>query len=218
MRIRWNANDPPPAPVGHFKEFQIFLEGRRLFSRRTRALVWSDTRRFADVIGPGYDGMSKAGWYDTRTAPFCFTAAVNGQVVAAAWACHICSRHGKQGINLAYALIEHVEGRGLARLLSAMAVRELYLDLPEVDFVNVQSRMANARSSALARSFGMQLMSDQGFSALRPGSDEATSYCTYRLGAPAFLSAARQVIAQGLWPADNAVSVVDSAWNRAEVD
>lgn len=218
MRISWNANDPAPVLVGHFDEFQIFLEGRRLFPRRTQELVWANTKRFADVIGPGHDAVNKAGWHCAASAPFCFTAALHGQVVAAAWARHILAGDGRQGCNLAYALLDEIEGRGVAKILSAMAVQALFNEVPGLDFVNVQTNVLNARSSALAQSFGMQLVPEQGFSAHRPGSNVMTRYCTYRIGMAAFISSARQVIAQRLRPVSNKHADMDAVGNKAAID
>jgi hypothetical protein len=218
MRISWNANDPAPMLVGQYKELQIFLEGRRLFPRRTQELVWADTKRFADVIGPGHDAVNKAGWHCAASAPFCFTAASRDQVVAAAWARHILAGEGGQGCNLAYALLDHVEGRGVAKLLSALAVQALFNEVPGLDFVNVQTRVLNARSSALAQSFGMQLVREQEFAVLRPGSDAMTPFCTYRLGMAAFISSARQVIAERLLHVDSNLAAMEPDENQAAID
>ncbi|WP_151638925.1 hypothetical protein [Noviherbaspirillum aerium] len=204
MRISWNASDPAPVPVGQFDEFPLFLEARRLFSRRTQELVWANTRRFADVIGPGHDAVNKAGWHTTSTSPFCFTASLHGQVVAAAWAMHIRAVEASEGCNLAYALLDHVEGRGLAKLLTAMAFDALFLENPQIEFVNVQSRDSNERASGLARSFGMREIPKKGFGAVRPDSGSMISYRTYRLDAPTFAAAAKVVIAQRLQPPDEA--------------
>ncbi|WP_194727347.1 GNAT family N-acetyltransferase [Noviherbaspirillum malthae] len=218
MRISWNVNDPAPVLVGDFAEFQIFLEGRRLFPRRAQELVWADTKRFADVIGPGHDAVNKTGWHCAASSPFCFTATLHGQVVAAAWARHILASDGRQGCNLAYALLGQVEGRGVAKLLSAMAVQALFDEVPILDFVNVQTRVLNTRSSALAHSFGMQVETDQEFAALRPGSDVMIRYCTYRLGMPAFMSSARKVIAQRLRTVSNKLAVVEAAEKQATMN
>ncbi|KRB81051.1 GNAT family N-acetyltransferase [Noviherbaspirillum sp. Root189] len=216
MRIRWNASDPAPELIGHFDEFAIFLEGRRLFSRRTQALVWANIKRFADVIGPGHDAVNKAGWHYTPTAPFCFTASSHGQLVAAAWATHIRAESGKHGCNLAYALLSDVEGRGLAKLLAALAFHALFNEIPKIGFVNIQSQASNERSTILARSFGMQLVPEEGFDAVQPGSDAVTSYCTYRIGAQAFASTVKLVLAQRLRSHGNDHGVKESARNQAE--
>jgi RimJ/RimL family protein N-acetyltransferase len=197
--------------VGHFEEFQIFLEGRRLFPQRTQEFVWANTERFADVIGPGHEVVNKAGWHYTANAPFCFTAALHGQVIAAAWSRHILATDGRQGCNLAYALLNQVEGKGVAKLLSSMAVQALFNETPNLDFVNVQTRVLNTRSSALALSFGMQLVPEGEFSALRPGSVVMTRYCTYHLEIRAFVSNARQVIAQRLRTVGNRLAVIEAA-------
>jgi hypothetical protein len=218
MHISWNANDPAPVPAGYFAEFQIFLEGRRLFPRRAQELVWADTRRFADVIGPGHEAANKAGWHSAARAPFCLTAVLHDQIVAAAWARHILAGDGTQGCNLAYALLAQVEGRGVAKLLSAMAVQALFNEVPDLDFVNVQTRARNARSSALAQSFGMQLVPEQEFTALRAGSDVVTRYCTYRIGMAAFIYSARQVIARRLCKVGNRLAAKETTEDQATID
>jgi hypothetical protein len=162
--------------------------------------------------------VNKAGWHSAASAPFCFTAASHGQVIAAAWSRHLLAGDGRQGCNLAYALLGHVEGRGVAKLLSAMAVQALFNEYPGFDFVNVQTRVLNRRSSALALSFGMQLVPEQEFAALRPGSDVMTRYCTYHLGMAAFISRARQVIAQRLRPVDNKLAAMEANDNQAAID
>ncbi|WP_194726258.1 GNAT family N-acetyltransferase [Noviherbaspirillum malthae] len=218
MRISWNANDLAPVPVGYFAEFQIFLEGRRLFPRRAQELVWADTRRFADVIGPGHDAVNKAGWHCAASAPICFTAVLHDQVVAAAWARHIIAGDSTHGCNIAYALLDQVEGRGVAKLLSSMAVQALCNELPGLNFVNVQTRVLNTRSAALAQSFGMQHVPEQEFATLRPGSNLMIQYCTYRIGMAAFISRARQVIAQRLRPVDNKFAAMEATENQAAID
>lgn len=218
MRISWNANDPAPVPVGYFAEFQICLEGRRLVPGRAQELIWADTRRFADVIGPGHDAVNKAGWDSAASAPFCFTAASHEQVVAAAWARHILAGDGTQGCNLAYAVLNQVEDRGVAKLLSAMAVQALVNEVPNLEFVNVQTRVINARSSALAQSYGMQLVSEQEFTALQSGSDVMTRYCTYRIGMAAFISIARQVIARRFCTVANKLAAMEAAESQATID
>ncbi|WP_194726646.1 hypothetical protein [Noviherbaspirillum malthae] len=218
MRISWNANDPAPVLIGYFAEFQIFLEGRRLFPQRAQELVWANTKRFADVIGPGHNAVNKTGWHCAASAPFCFTAALHGQVVAAAWSRHILTGDGTQGCNLAYALLNQVEGRGIAKLLSAMAVQALFMEAPGLDFVNVQTRVLNTRSSVLAKSFGMQIVPEQAFAAVQPGSDRITRYCTYRLGMAAFISRAGQVIAKRLRPVDNKFAAMEPTKNQAVID
>jgi hypothetical protein len=217
MRIRWNDSDPAPVLIGYFDGFSIFFEGRRLFSRRTQELVWANTKRFADVIGPGHDVVSRAGWHYKATSPYCFTAVFNDQVVAAAWATHICTATGKEGCNLAYALLNHIEGRGVAKLLAALSFQAFFRDTPEVGFVNVQSRRSNIRSLSLAKSFGMQVVLEEGFDAVRPGSEPVTSYCTYRSEAQLFASTAEQVIAQRLLAPANGLDATESARDQVEV-
>lgn len=178
--------------------------------------MWTNTNRFADVNGPGHDAVNKAGWHYTSTSPFCFTATLQGQLAAAAWATHIRAKNGNEGCNLAYALVNDAEGQGLAKLLVALAFQVLFNELPEVGFVNIQSRALNVRSSFLAKSYGMQVMQEQGFDAVRPGSDAAIPYCTYRLGAQTFASVAKLVVAQRLRPSENDHGTTQPARNQAE--
>ncbi|MFC7519097.1 hypothetical protein ACFQUU_29270 [Herbaspirillum sp. GCM10030257] len=203
--------------IGHFDEFSIFLEGRRLFSRRTQELVWTNTKRFADVIGPGHNAMNKAGWHPTPTAPSCFTAVLRSELVAAAGATHTNDDHGNSGCNLAYGLLDHVEGRGLAKLLAALAVRTLTDQVPAIGFVNVQSRASNERSAILARSFGMQVVQEKAFGVIKPGSNAAISYCTYRGDAQAVASAADLAIAERFRSTGCDREVIESAWDQADI-
>jgi hypothetical protein len=79
MRIRWNESNPAPELIRGFEEFALYLEGRRLFSQRKQELTWSNTSRFADVIGLGQDAINRAVWRTTSVAPFCITAVAKGR-------------------------------------------------------------------------------------------------------------------------------------------
>lgn len=198
MRICWNDSDPAPELIGHYNEIAIFFEGRRLFSQRTQELVWTNTRRFADVIGPGHDAINRAGWRNTSMAPFCFTGGTNHHLVAAAWATQIRTDDGTPGCNLAYAVLEQAEGIGLAKLLTALAFEALYQETRAISFVNIQARTSNHKSAALARSFGMRKVPQATFQAVKAGSSTAMEYYTYRLSAGHFAETAAQVTRERL--------------------
>jgi hypothetical protein len=95
-------------------------------------------------------------------------------------------------------VLEQAEGRGLARLLAAIAFMALFHETLTIDFVNIQCRTPNCKSAALARSFGMRDLLQQKFEAVRLDSTASQTYCTYRFSATQFAAVAEQVLRQNL--------------------
>jgi RimJ/RimL family protein N-acetyltransferase len=211
MRICWKGSDPAPVFVGRYQEFSIFFEGRRLFSRRTQELIWANLRRFADVIGPGHNAITSEGWRNTSTSPVCFTAMLDDELVAAAWATHIRTQDGSHGFNLAYAVSEQVQGRGLAKLLAANAFQTLFHERGQLSFVQIQSRCTNIRSVALAHSLGMRQVPEAIFDAVKPNTAATVKYCTYRTAVDNFAATAANVIQERLLVQTNGRLQADQA-------
>lgn len=193
----------PPDPVllgtDDATGVELINVDRCYVSSWTSSLLASNSTRYADICGPEIGSvMAHVGW-SALDSPWCVVAIQpgTGEAVAAGWAGPIAIEDGRRGINMTYAVHSDWEGLGLARLASSLAFLQLEKNLSlkghdaalaDLNVVNVQTRAANARSTALARSWGMRRRASRDFSVqMRGPGRPVVDYATFEMDAPPFL-------------------------------
>jgi len=142
---------PHPILIGHHLGLSIYAEGQGFALPRVREMLSEDPDRYSDLCGSTVGlVMPLLDWRGQRL-PFCVTACIDDQVVAAAWAGTITSREtGAQGCNVSFGVCPEFSGKGLATILSAIAYRQSLADAQYLEFVNVQTEAGNLGARAIA--------------------------------------------------------------------
>ncbi|NEX63900.1 GNAT family N-acetyltransferase [Noviherbaspirillum galbum] len=206
MPIRWIVPDTSPLPLGAYRGFVFNLEGRRLFPRLVQAMIWGNSRRYADLLGPGHAVMQAAGWREADGMPVCVSAMHGGRIAGVAWARRIILGNDELGCNLSFAVHPELEGRGVARLATAFAFELLYRERPRPVVANVQTREANHRAIALARSLGFHAPRLARVPAPLSGEAEGPPFITLRADAAALHCITEDLLMKRLgWNAAHAI-------------
>lgn len=147
----------PPVLIGHHLGLDLFAEGQRFALPRVRDMLADDPDRYSDLCGRTVGLiMPLLDWYG-QMLPFCVTACIDDQVVAAAWAGTIISREtGAQGCNVSFGVRPAYGGKGLATILSAIAYQQCRGDAPDLEFVNIQTEAGNQGARAIATRLELQ--------------------------------------------------------------
>lgn len=180
---------PDPVQIGQYRDLTLFAEGQGFALPRVRAMLTSDADRYSDLCGRTVGMVMPLLDWRARDLPFCITACLDDEVVAAAWAGTITSRETNAvGCNVSFGVRPDFARRGLATILSAIAYQQCAMKEPMLEFVNVQTEAGND---------GAQAVADRLLLARAPSFDRKTSgaaprlYVTYR--APEHVVAARCV-------------------------
>lgn len=117
-----------------------------------------DDVRYADIFGPDLKYIMPAMKWKFKPNPnnvgiLIFDDEMN--IAAATATLNLISHNTDVGCNLSYAVKKDYEGRGLAKIASAICIHTFYElnKCPEL-FVNIQYRSTNERSAALANKLG----------------------------------------------------------------
>jgi len=142
---------PSPILIGHHQGLDLYAEGQGFALPRVRDMLANDQDRYSDLCGRTVGLIMPLLDWRGQKLPFCVTACIDDQVVAAAWAGTITSREtGAQGCNISFGVHPAFGGKGLATLLSAIAYQQCLDDAPHFEFVNVQTESGNAGARAIA--------------------------------------------------------------------
>jgi RimJ/RimL family protein N-acetyltransferase len=153
-----------PFFCAQYQQFELWYEGVGWDLKRTDAMMQGrENTRYADICGDDVGAMAGEGW-EFIADPVCFTATHgNDRVIASAWAAPMRTEEDEVGCNLTYAVDERYEGRSLARLLACLAFLACDQMHAGMDFANIESRVDNTASLALARSLGFTLFAEGDF-------------------------------------------------------
>lgn len=142
---------PPPTLIAHYLGLDLFAEGQGLVLPRVRDMLADAPDRYSDLCGHSVGLIMPLLDWRGQKLPFCVTACVDDQVVAAAWAGTITSREtGTQGCNVSFGVRPAFGGKGLATILSAIAYQQCRGDSQDLEFVNVQTEAGNLGARAIA--------------------------------------------------------------------
>lgn len=142
---------PPPLLIGHHLGLSLYAEGRGFALPRVREMLSEDPDRYSDLCGSTVGLVMPLLDWRGQKLPFCVTACIGDQVVAAAWAGTITSREtGAQGCNVSFGVRTEFGGKGLATFLSAVAYQQCLADAQCLEFVNVQTEAGNLGARAIA--------------------------------------------------------------------
>lgn len=141
----------PPLLIGHHLGLSLYAEGRGFALPRVREMLSEDPDRYSDLCGSTVALVMPLLDWRGQKLPFCVTACIGDQVVAAAWAGTIASREtGAQGCNVSFGVRTEFGGKGLATILSAVAYQQCLADAQYLEFVNVQTEAGNLGARAIA--------------------------------------------------------------------
>jgi hypothetical protein len=184
-----------PIFIARYCEFDIFYEGVGFSSARTSQMMGTERNtRYADICGDASGQFTAYVGWRFRSPPLRFVATDrDGTPAAIGWCAPIRTPEQGIGCNLTYAVAARHEGRGLGKLVSAMAFLALYQGRNAGEFVNVQCRADNSASAGVAASFGFAPYLPGYFT--MPLGDRCVSYVGFRLDAERFRVAAEQTIA-----------------------
>lgn len=142
---------PPPTLIGQHLGLDLYAEGQGFALPRVRDMLTEAPERYSDLCGHTAGLIMPLLDWRGQKLPFCVTACVDDQVVAAAWAGTVTSREtGAQGCNVSFGVRPAFGGKGLATILSAIAYQQCLRDAPELEFVNVQTEAGNVGARAIA--------------------------------------------------------------------
>lgn len=142
---------PPPTLISHYLGLALYAEGQGFALPRVRDMLTDDLERYSDLCGHTVGLIMPLLDWRGQKLPFCVTACVEDQVVAAGWAGTVTSREtGAQGCNISFGVRPAFAGKGLATILSAIAYLQCLRDAPELEFVNVQTEAGNVGARAIA--------------------------------------------------------------------
>lgn len=180
-----------------YNGFDIYFEGYGWELPRTDQMMDGlEESRYADICGEDIGAVADEGW-QFMAEPVCFTAAnKSGKVVAIAWAAPMRTEEKSIGCNLTYAVDVEYEGRGLAKLLTALAFLAADPMYPKMQFANVESRIDNQGSIALVTSFGFNRYPDGDFTMPISGGAKEAAFYGFRMSIEAFRQAAYLTLEQ----------------------
>ncbi len=186
-----------PVLCASYNGFDIYFEGYGWELPRTDQMMDGlEESRYADICGEDIDAISDEGW-QFIDEPVCFTAAnKSGRVVAIAWAAPMRTEDKSIGCNLTYAVDAQYEGRGLAKLLTALAFLAADPLHPKMQFTNVESRTDNLGSIALVESFGFARYPDGDFTMPISGGTKDVEFYGFRMNIDEFRLAAHRTLEQ----------------------
>lgn len=188
-------NNATPVVWARYSDFDICFEGSGWELPRTdRMMEGLENSRYADICGDDIAAMDGLGWQFIAD-PVCFTATgQDGIVIASAWAAPMRTEDMQTGCNLTYAVDEKYEGRSLAKLLTCLAFLACDQLHRHMTFANIESRVDNQPSIALARSLGFVAYPEGDFTMQVSGTGEEVAFHCLRIDREAFRRSARHIL------------------------
>lgn len=190
-----DGNKGTPVLCAKYDGFDICLEGYGWeLSRTDKMMEGLENSRYADICGADIQTMAGVGWQFIAD-PVCFTAANQERtVIASAWAAPMCTEDKHTGCNLTYAVDKKYEGRGLAKLLTAIAFLAADQMHQEMKFGNIECRSDNEGSIALARSFGFMPYPEGDFLMPTSNATEGIAFYGFRMNIDELRRSAHQTL------------------------
>lgn len=183
-----------PQVIAHYEDCAILSTGREFFNEYAHDLMRGQYEgRYADLCGPDIAKVIPlVGWYYIGK-PVCLAAVDDqGKTIGMGWCAPVRGDNGQIGANISYAVDSEWEGRGLGKLLSAMAFEIHDLTDDRSRFVNIQCRASNSTATAIAKSFGMAPHEDGGFSVVL--GKQRVAYQGFRMDVEGFRDVAGQTL------------------------
>ena len=190
-----HGNTQTPVLCTRYDDFDIYFEGYGWELPRTDMMMDGlENSRYADICGEDIAAMDGLGW-EFIADPICFTAThQDSTVIASGWAAPMLTEDGQTGCNLTYAVDEKYEGRSLAKLLTSLAFLAADQVHPQMKFANIECRVDNQPSIALARSLGLISYPEGDFSMPVSGTGEEVAFHCFRADIEEFRHSARHTL------------------------